>query len=419
MKKQLFFNLVLFSWVLILIVSYIWNIKTTEKNTLKIITKQSAAFFEEIETTRLWNANHGGVYVPIDENTQPNPYLEVPNRDIYIDSLGLALTKVNPAFMTRQIAELARTNSQIQYHITSRKPIRPANKARKWEEEALRSFKKESDYSLYLYEDDTSSVYRYMAPLFVKKGCLQCHAKQGYHLGDLRGGISVSTPAKTFLEAESLQKRNINLFHFVSLFVGVISLFLFRRYSRKQYSIVLRKNEQIQASINYASTIQAVVLPRKKIIDQFFDSFILFKPKDVVSGDFYWFKHLENKNSEAETSFFAAVDCTGHGIPGAFMSMIGIQLLNKIVSENRITSPADILAKLNRGIRWALKQDATQNRDGMDVCLCRLEKQADGTTKLTFSGAKLPLFLAIAKKNAEIAKIPIPKQHIFSKASSR
>ncbi len=115
--------------------------------------------------------------------------------------------------------------------------------------------------------------------------------------------------------------------------------------------------------------------------------FVIYKPKDIVSGDFYWFAHLEDK------IFIATVDCTGHGVPGAFMSMIGSSsLLNEIVNVEKISNPAEILKKLDNDIRIALKQEKTGNSDGMDLALCMLEPSENFSTKITFSGAKRPFY---------------------------
>ena len=105
------------------------------------------------------------------------------------------------------------------------------------------------------------------------------------------------------------------------------------------------------------------MLPLREKIDQAFDDyFILFKPRDIVSGDFYWFSTKNNK------IIFTAVDCTGHGVPGAFMSMIGSEILSTIVNQG-IMVPAEILDYMNRYVRKALKQDQTENQDGMDMSL--------------------------------------------------
>lgn len=155
------------------------------------------------------------------------------------------------------------------------------------------------------------------------------------------------------------------------------------------------QNKHIKSSIRYAQTIQKTILPVKSNIDSTFDSFIIFKPKDIVSGDFYWFLKMEVDNY----IFIAAVDCTGHGVPGAFMSLIGNRLLNEIVGERNIYSPKEILERLNKNVVKALKQQQSDNNDGMDLCLARIEPLDDNKHKLTFSGAKRPLYFHHSKDN--------------------
>jgi serine phosphatase RsbU (regulator of sigma subunit) len=145
---------------------------------------------------------------------------------------------------------------------------------------------------------------------------------------------------------------------------------------------IAEKNKNITASITYAQRIQEAMLPLRDKIDQSFDDyFILFKPRDIVSGDFYWFSTRNNK------IIFTAVDCTGHGVPGAFMSMIGSEILTTIVNQG-ITMPSEILDYMNRYVRKALKQDQTENQDGMDMSLCTIDKQEK---IVEWSGAKNPL----------------------------
>lgn len=142
------------------------------------------------------------------------------------------------------------------------------------------------------------------------------------------------------------------------------------------------KNKNITASITYAKRIQEAMLPlRDKIQQNLDDYFILFKPRDIVSGDFYWFAQKNNK------IIFTAVDCTGHGVPGAFMSMIGSEILTTIVNQG-ITIPSEILDYKNRYVRKALKQEQTENQDGMDMSLCTIDKQSK---TVEWAGAKNPL----------------------------
>ncbi|WP_299456480.1 two-component regulator propeller domain-containing protein [uncultured Microscilla sp.] len=146
-----------------------------------------------------------------------------------------------------------------------------------------------------------------------------------------------------------------------------------------------RQNEQILASIHSAQTIQQAILPFPSRMEKVLgDYFILFKPKDIVSGDFYWMYHAD------DVTFISVIDCTGHGVQGAFMSMIGYSLLNEIVIDKKIHQPAKILEKLHSLTRIALKQDRTNNREGMEMLMCKLEKVEDEQTKITFAGAKRP-----------------------------
>ncbi len=148
-----------------------------------------------------------------------------------------------------------------------------------------------------------------------------------------------------------------------------------------------KKNKDITSSIEYAQRIQEAILPSEKLIGKgFLQHFVMYVPKDIVSGDFYWFAE---KNEHA---LIAAVDCTGHGVPGAFMSIIGYSNLNQIVIEQGITQPDVILNKLDQEVAEVLKQkeENSQSRDGMDVALCSLNIYEK---TLSYAGAYRPLIL--------------------------
>ncbi len=247
-------------WIVVLTASLMWNIWTVDKNMVETVKSIGRSFFKEIETTRLWNARHGGVYVLITENTQPNPYLEVPNRDVTTTE-GLQLTKINPAFMTRQIAEIAKVESNIQYHITSLKPIRPANKPDGWESKTLRGFGAGNKELLEFFRG--AMVYRYMAPLSVKKACLKCHAKQGYQLGDVRGGISVTIPARGYVDTAQASKNFLIIIHAIALVLGIAVFYFFKRSRDKQMELKDQKNlalEQIKEAAELANRTKSVFL---------------------------------------------------------------------------------------------------------------------------------------------------------------
>ena len=146
---------------------------------------------------------------------------------------------------------------------------------------------------------------------------------------------------------------------------------------------------RLNKSIQYAYQIQQIILPKKDKINDFFATqFSLYMPKDVVSGDFYWFTKLSDTQA-----IFALADCTGHGVSGAFMSMIGGTLLHETIKVKGVIEPARILRNLNAGIRNVLKQDESQNSDGMDISICFFEKDLDKKEyKIVFSGAKSSIF---------------------------
>ncbi|WP_299459401.1 SpoIIE family protein phosphatase [uncultured Microscilla sp.] len=172
-----------------------------------------------------------------------------------------------------------------------------------------------------------------------------------------------------------------------------------RMIESKQESIV-RKNQEIFESIHYAQKIQAAILPSSKSLDKVFaNHFIIYEPKDIVSGDFYWLSQVKKRiivngiPSFEVYSFVAAVDCTGHGVPGAFMSMIGSMLLNEIVNEKKVIDPQRIIAKMHEGIYKGLQQQESNNQDGMDICLCRVQYIDNSEDiELVYSNAKRPLF---------------------------
>ena len=193
-RKRWLWLLPLLLWGGVVYWSLASNIATITRHHTEIAADTARGIFRIVQLTRLWNAQHGGVYVPVTEKTQPNPYLDVPDRDVVTDR-GVALTKINPAFMTRQLAELITPENGTSFHITSLKPIRPKNRADGWEHAALERFENGTEEVFERITTASSDQFRYMAPLMVKGPCMKCHQKQGYQAGDVRGGISVTMEA--------------------------------------------------------------------------------------------------------------------------------------------------------------------------------------------------------------------------------
>jgi serine phosphatase RsbU (regulator of sigma subunit) len=182
----------------------------------------------------------------------------------------------------------------------------------------------------------------------------------------------------------------------ISIFLALVLIFffvLYKNYKQKQKMnlVLAQKNEEITDSIEYAQKIQTVILPELSDLKAVFsDVFIFFKPKDIVSGDFYWAETIEN------TSFFSVIDCTGHGVPGAIVSIIGFDGLERAVNEFGLREPAKILDKLNEIVTSILSKSAKAGvKDGMDLAFCSFSYN---TFILEFAGAHNPIYIVSNKR---------------------
>ena len=169
-----------------------------------------------------------------------------------------------------------------------------------------------------------------------------------------------------------------------------------------QNAEIEEKTNDILDSIKYAKRIQNTILPSPDKLNKIFDydHFVLYKPKDIVSGDFYWAARFDNK------SIFSAIDCTGHGVPGAFVSIVGFNALNRTVNEFKLRQPAAILDKLTELVVDTFSQSESNIKDGMDISICSLD---NSTLKLEFAGANNPL---VVIRNLEVIELKADKQPI-------
>jgi len=201
----------------------------------------------------------------------------------------------------------------------------------------------------------------------------------------------------------TVHHENKNAFTEQNLFImrniaTYISLALQNAESYKQIKEQLKeindKNIMVNSSLNYAKTIQQSMLPSEQKLNTEYNTELVFFPRDIVSGDFYWTANIFNKRK-----FVAAIDCTGHGVPGAFLSFVGSKSLDEIVHSKQIFEPKKILDALDDNIKEILNQEHSNNRDGMDVAMCAIEETKSGKIKVIFTGAKLPLFYYQKKDN--------------------
>ncbi|HTL82973.1 MAG TPA: tetratricopeptide repeat protein [Bacteroidia bacterium] len=234
--------------------------------------------------------------------------------------------------------------------------------------------------------------------------------KQAYQLDKIDQQLQLSEAAKKV--AEEHDRRTTTLFVTLSV-IGMLVcgiFFLMYRTKKKHNTELEKKNEEIStqkeeitSSIQYAKRIQDAIFPSKEVKYRLFpDAFVMLRPRDIVSGDFYWFAEKNGKK------LIAAVDCTGHGVPGAFMSMIGNAFLNEIVNEKGVTNSGQILDQLREMVITSLKQKSDDERrssgssessttDGMDIALLVIDEK---NSTVEFSGANNPLW--ILRKNTMV-----------------
>ncbi|MFT5601162.1 MAG: serine phosphatase RsbU (regulator of sigma subunit) [Flavobacteriales bacterium] len=230
------------------------------------------------------------------------------------------------------------------------------------------------------------------------------------------------------LEYQQNEEKQRLIVIWISILLAIFALFLIFIFSRlkhtkkqkeiiaikkdevdKAFSLLGVKNKEILDSINYAKRIQSAILPSKTLIDESFSqSFIIYLPKDIVAGDFYWLEKLNN------SVLFAVADCTGHGVPGAMVSVICNGGLNRSVREYGLTDPGEILDQTRQIVISEFEKSEEEVKDGMDIALCSLENNI-----LKYAGAHNPLWM-IKKGESEVIEIKADKQPIgkFSNIAS-
>jgi len=195
-------------WTVIVGSVFLFNFISIKNEFSSLARHEAVASFNKDTVYRRWATMHGGVYVPITKDTPANPYLSVQERDISTPS-GKKLTLMNPAYMTRQAHELGREQYGLQGHITSLKPLNPGNSPDSWEAKALKSFERGKNEITSVEMIEGKPYYRLIRPFIAEEGCLKCHAHQGYKVGDIRGGISLSVPMEPY--SASAQRRIVQI----------------------------------------------------------------------------------------------------------------------------------------------------------------------------------------------------------------
>jgi len=213
--------LLLLAWIAVVSYSMVSQTEQIRRKTTAIAIEGARNMFRMVLLTRNWNSSHGGIYAPVTARTQPNPYLEIENRDVMTTD-GMLLTVINPSYMTRLIGEMAESDSGAVFRLTSLDPVRPENAPDAWERAALEAFQQGVREVSGVEARADGDMLRYMAPMKVQESCMACHEKQGYKVGDVRGGMSVSQRNAPIEEAVSMGRSKTLILHGSAFFMVLL-----------------------------------------------------------------------------------------------------------------------------------------------------------------------------------------------------
>ncbi len=253
-----------FIWIFILVSSLIWNLYSLNTHTKEIAISEARANFNKDQAIRFWATKHGGVYVPMNERTPANPSLShIPDRNI-VKPNGDSLTLMNPAYMIRQMFDEFPIEYGVVGRIVSLKPLNPNNAPDEWERKALLSFKKGEKEYFEFTEINGEEYLRLIQPMITEKGCLKCHAFQGYKVGDIRGGVGVSIEMSPLLQAASEQRNTLLFFHLLILFVGLVGIWAGTKYYIKKAIDKLKAEELLNKSEGKVNALSLEITKRKQ-----------------------------------------------------------------------------------------------------------------------------------------------------------
>ena len=212
-------------WTVVIVVLLAINLTQERSQAIETARTQARSNYERDVVYRHWNAMYGAVYVPVSEKIQPNPYLaDHPERDVTTDR-GVKLTLINPSYMSRLVLDMVSQSCGVKGHITSLLPLRPQNLPDKWETSALRTFSGGAKEVSSVEEMEGGSYLRLMKPLMTERECLACHGKQGYRVGEIRGGLSVAVPMAP-LWGIAIRNYVLNGVSFIILWgLGLVGIF--------------------------------------------------------------------------------------------------------------------------------------------------------------------------------------------------
>lgn len=263
MKNKIFWSYVIL-WLTLNAFSIYFQTQRTDILVKKLTHSQGKLFFDHIISIHQWNRRHGGIYVPVTETTQPSDQITHPYRDIKRPD-GQQLTLINESLMIRQLSEINREKSGIQFHLTSLNPIRPENKADYWETIALHSFEAGQTYAHELSTIKGDPYYRYMEPLKAANTCSDCLLQQDYKANNLLKGISVNISTDMIATPIRQHIQTTYFMHAVICFIGLVFLSLLHKTGEK----VTQKLERAKGKLRLVYVDPLTKLPNRRHYDIF------------------------------------------------------------------------------------------------------------------------------------------------------
>ncbi|MCU7843119.1 MAG: EAL domain-containing protein [Candidatus Thiodiazotropha sp. (ex Monitilora ramsayi)] len=245
--------LAFFGWTLLVLLLLLWSLSNEDNEMLESARQEAIDNFKKDQAFRVWATAHGGVYVPVNERTQPSPHLShIPERDLVTPS-GRKLTLMNPAFMLRQMMDEYADLYGIKGRITSLKPLNPNNVPDAWERAALESFERGAKEQFELTDINGDPYLRLIRPMFTTEGCLKCHSHQGYQVGDIRGGVGISVPMKHYLASAAGKKQEIKASLVMIWLAGISAIWFYGIRSRQRLRERKDYEDQIWHQANFDS----------------------------------------------------------------------------------------------------------------------------------------------------------------------
>ncbi len=301
--------------LLVTVLSLNWNLYLIDKHMTETALHETRGVFTLILTTRKWNSIHQGVYVKVTDKTKPNPYLNDAERDIIAE--GILYTKMNPAYMTREIADLTQSGTNVALHISSLAPVNPNNKPDAWEKKALEEFIKGKKEYYGFTETKRGLEFRYASPLYMERECLQCHTAE-HSVQNIRGTISVSLPSEPLLNMLKPQKESIKMFHLFAfiIFSAIIWLTLTKLQEHLQER---RKMEQLIKHQAYHDSLTG--LPNRRMYEQILQQAIKIAEQEKTQLGIA-FLDLDG--------FKKANDAFGHQVGDELLKQVAKRLVSEI-----------------------------------------------------------------------------------------